>query len=218
VSKRELENVRPPLATARGEMRAPSLAHADDEELARALVAKDPSAASVVWQRFTPTVRRILQRALGPGHGVEDLVQEVFLRLFAKAHQLRGPQVLKAVIISITTLAARSELRRRRARSWLGFSPDATTLDLRVVHPDPIGRQALRRLYEHLDRFKSRDRLAFVFRFVEGMSLVEVSQALGVSVSTTKRSLLRVRRRLLEHVQRDPLLADYLTEASDLEE
>ncbi len=189
------------------------LARVDDEELARALIAEDPSAATVAWERFSPLVRRILRRALGPAQNPEDLVQDVFLRLFLKVHELREPKALGAFIISITTLTARSELRRRRARSWLGLSPDAAALDLRVVHPDPAGRQALKRFYELLDRFNTRDRLAFVLRFIEGMSLNEVSEALGVSVSTAKRSLLHVRRRLAEHVQRDPLLADYVTDA-----
>jgi len=217
VSKRQLGEPRPPLTVTRVEVKVRALAglaRADDEELARALIAKVPGAATVVWERFTPLVRRILRRALGPSQNIEDLVQEVFLRLFLKVHELREPKVLKAFIISITTMTVRSELRRRQARSWLGFSPDATVLDLRVVHPDPAGRQALGRFYELLDRFNARDRMAFVLRFIEGMSLIEVSEALRVSVSTTKRSLLYVRRRLLEHVQRDPLLAEYLTEAS----
>ena len=187
------------------------LAEADDEKLARALIANDPNAATVAWERFAPLVRRILRRALGPGQNAEDLVQEVFLRLFLKVHELREPKALGAFIISITTLTVRSELRRRRARSWLGLSPDAAALDLRVVHPDPAGRQALERFYELLDRFNTRDRMAFVLRYIEGMSLVEVSDALGVSISTAKRSLLYVRRRLAEHVRRDPLLADYMT-------
>ncbi len=71
------------------------------------------------------------------------------------------------------------------------------------------------RFYQLLDRFNTRDRMAFVLRFIEGMSLIEVSEALGVSISTTKRSLLRVRRRLFEHVQRDPLLSDYVTGSTE---
>jgi RNA polymerase sigma-70 factor (ECF subfamily) len=204
----------PSLTVTRVEMQVRAfvgLADADDEKLARALIAKDANAATVAWERFAPLVRRILRRALGPGQNAEDLVQEVFLRLFLKVHELREPKALGAFIISITTLTVRSELRRRRARSWLGLSPDAAALDLRVVHPDPAGRQALKRFYELLDRFNTRDRMAFVLRYIEGMSLVEVSDALGVSISTAKRSLLYVRRRLADHVQRDPLLADYMT-------
>jgi RNA polymerase sigma-70 factor (ECF subfamily) len=189
------------------------LEHADDEALARALVAKQTHAARLVWQRFSPMVRRIIRRTLGPAGDAEDLLQDVFMQLFAKAHTLREPKVLKAFIISITTLTLRQELRRRKVRSWLGFGPDPASLDLRVVHPDPIGREALVRFYALLDRLDVRDRTAFALRVIDGLDLNEVALALGVSLATAKRSLSRAKQRMLLHVERDPLLADYLAAA-----
>jgi RNA polymerase sigma-70 factor (ECF subfamily) len=188
------------------------LLDAQDETLARALIAKEARAARVVWQRFSPMVRRMIRRTLGPASDVEDLLQEVFLQLFAKVHRLREPKVLKAFIISITTLTMCQELRRRKLRSWLGIRPDPAALDLRVVHPDPIAREALQRFYSLLDRFAARERTAFVLRVIEGLEVTEVAAALGVSLATAKRSISHVQRRLLLHVERDPLLADYLTE------
>lgn len=182
---------------------------AEDGSLGRALLAGDERAPLVAWRRYSPLVRRILRRCLGPDQAVEDLVQEVFLKLFSRVHKLREPRALSAFVISVTTLTVRQELRRRRARSWLGFSSDEAVLDLRVVHPDPMARQALNRLYELLSRFGARDRTAFVLRCVEGMSLQEASDALGVSLATTKRSVAHVRRRLAERVRQDPLLSEY---------
>jgi RNA polymerase sigma-70 factor (ECF subfamily) len=218
VSKREFGSQPSPLSVTSGQLPARAsleLTRASDAEgLARALIANEPNSAMRVWERFAPLVRRILRRALGNAHNVEDLVQEVFLRLFLKVHQLRELKAFEAFIISIATFIARAELRRRRARSWLGLSPDASALDLRVVDPDPVGREALKRFYDLLDRFNSRDRMAYVLRYIEGMGLSEVSAALGVSLATTKRNLLRVQRRMLHYVERDPLLSDYLSSGS----
>jgi RNA polymerase sigma-70 factor, ECF subfamily len=192
---------------------SPELERADDETLARALVAREEPAPGVAWLRFSPMVRRIIRRTLGPVSDAEDLLQDVFIQLFAKVHTLREPKVLKAFIISITTLTLRRELRRRKVRSWLGLRPDAASLDLRVVHPDPIGRAALERFYLLLDRLDVRDRTAFVLRVIEGLEVSEVAAALGVSLATAKRSLARAQQRVLLHVERDPLLADYLNVA-----
>lgn len=188
----------------------PALHDASDETLARALIANQLSAPRVAWQRFSPMVRRILRRSLGPGSDTEDLVQEVFLCLFTKVKNLREPKVLKAFIISITTLTVRQELRRRKMRRWVGLGKDASVADLRVVHPDPDAREALDRFYAILDRFSSRDRTAFVLRFIEGLELTEVASAIGVSLATTKRCLSRTWRRMLLHVDRDPVLGEYL--------
>jgi RNA polymerase sigma-70 factor (ECF subfamily) len=190
------------------------LGRMDDEALARALIERQPAAARVAWQRFSPLVRRIVRRAIGPVGEVEDLVQDVFLRLFTKVHTLREPKVLKAFIISITTLTLRQELRRRKLKSWLGLRADPSALDLRVVHPDPMAREALERFYSLLDHMSARDRTAFVLRFLEGMELNEVAAALDVSLATAKRCLARGQRRMQSYVERDPLLREYLTEAS----
>lgn len=187
------------------------LGRMDDEALARALIAGQPQAARIAWQRFSPLVRRILRRALGPGGEVEDLVQDVFLRLFTKVSALREPKVLPAFVISIATFTLRQELRRRKLKSWLGLRPDPAISDLRVVHPDPLAREALERFYALLGQFSVRDRTAFVLRFLEGMELSEVAAALGVSLATAKRSIARGQRRMQAAVERDPLLRDYLT-------
>jgi RNA polymerase sigma-70 factor (ECF subfamily) len=81
------------------------------------------------------------------------------------------------------------------------------------VHPDPIGRAALERFYTVLDRLDVRDRTAFALRYIEGMAMNDVAAALGVSLATAKRSLAHAQRRVLLHVERDPLLADYLAMA-----
>jgi RNA polymerase sigma-70 factor, ECF subfamily len=209
VSRRLNESVASVAATAAAPA-SPDLLYAQDEALARALIAKETRAARVAWQRFSPMVRRMIRRTLGPANDVEDLLQEVFLQLFCKIHKLREPKVLKAFVISITTLTLCQELRRRKLRSWLGLRSDPAALDLRVVHPDPIARAALERFYALLDRFAARERTAFVLRVIEGLEINEVAAALGVSLATAKRSISHVQRRLLLHVERDPLLADYL--------
>jgi RNA polymerase sigma-70 factor (ECF subfamily) len=144
---------------------------------------------------------------------LDDLVQEVFLRLFTRVHTLREPKALKAFVISITTLTLRQELRRRKLRSWLGLRSDPASIDLRVVHPDPLGREALERFYRLLDQFNARDRTAFVLRHLEAMEMDEVAAALGVSLATAKRSVARCQRRMQANVERDPVLRDYLTSA-----
>jgi RNA polymerase sigma-70 factor (ECF subfamily) len=184
-----------------------------DEALVHALIAKQSHAARVVWQRFSPMVRRIVRRTLGPVSDAEDLVQDVFMQLFTKVHTLRDPKLLKAFTISITTLTLRRELRRRKLRSWLGLRPDPLAVDLRVVYPDPVGRAALERFYSVLDRLDARERTAFALRFIEGLTMNDVAAALGVSLATAKRSLAHAQRRVLLHVERDPLLADYLAQA-----
>jgi RNA polymerase sigma-70 factor, ECF subfamily len=183
------------------------LAEADDASVVRVLLEGDPKAPRVVWHRFAPMVHRILKRAFGPEYDIDDLVQEVFLVLFDRVVTLREPNALRAFIISITAHTIRRELRRKTAARWLMLGDISVA---RARDADLDSREAVVRLYRILDRLGSDDRTAFVLRFLEGLELVEVAQATGVSLATTKRRLARAWGRVVAHAQRDGGLVDYL--------
>jgi RNA polymerase sigma-70 factor, ECF subfamily len=186
------------------------LAALDDPGLANALLASDPRAPREAWERFSPMVRRVLSRMLGPEHEVEDAVQDVFVHLFERVHTLRTPAALRAFVISIALLTARYEIRRRRVRRWVGLYPTGELPDIRVVEADSESREALIRFYRILERVRARDRAAFVLRYVEGMEVAEVAAALDVSVPTARRCFTRAWRRVVFFAERDAFLADYL--------
>lgn len=190
---------------------SPPLREADDATLACALIEKDQAAPRVAWTRFSPLVRRILRRSLGPQHDIEDIVQDVFLCLFERVHTLRDPVALKAFVIAITVRTARYEIRRARVRRWVGLSRTAELPDLRVVNADTSSQHALIHFYRALNRINERDRTAFVLRFVEGMEAAEVAAALEVSVPTARRCFTRAWERVIFFAQRDPFLVDYLS-------
>jgi RNA polymerase sigma-70 factor (ECF subfamily) len=135
------------------------------------------------------------------------MVQEVFLTLFARVHTLREPRAVRAWVLSITAHTIRRELRRRAARRWLHFGvpPDA-----RAPAADLDSREAVVRLYRILDRLGTNDRTVFVLRYLEGLDLTDVSQAVGVSLATTKRRVARAWRKVVDGARRDDALFAYL--------
>jgi RNA polymerase sigma-70 factor, ECF subfamily len=180
----------------------------DDVAIVRILRAGDARAPRMVWQRFAPMVHRILKRAFGPEHDIDDLVQEVFLVLFDRVGTLREPKALPAFVISITAHTIRREIRRKTASRWLHFG-DAPRARAREADLD--SREAVVRLYAILDRLRADDRTAFVLRFFEGLELVEVAEATGVSLATTKRQIAHAWTRIVSHAQRDPALVEYVS-------
>lgn len=187
------------------------LSAADDATLARAMMAGDVHAPRVAWTRFAPMVHRMFKRTFGPTQEVDDMVQDVFLCLFRKVGGLREPKSLKAFVISITAMTIKYELRQRRVRRWIHLSGTVADLDgPRIEQPDAAARQALLKFYDILDRLSAHDRAAFVLRFFEGLELTQVAEALGISVSTAKRHLTRVWKRVTFLVGRSPELESYL--------
>jgi RNA polymerase sigma-70 factor, ECF subfamily len=185
---------------------------ATDAELIAAFRRDEEWAAAGLWDRFAPLVRRILFRGLGPGHDIEDLVQETFIRLYRKLPGLRDPEACKGFVITVTTRVLQTELRGRWLRRWLGLSDDGSVPERATDGSDHEARDALARFYALLDRLGAQQRTVFVLRHVEGLELTEVAAAAGVSLATVKRWLPRITRRLHAQAARDPVLEAYLTE------
>lgn len=168
-----------------------------DLELVEALRRKEPTAAAALWDRFSLQVRRVIRRSVG-ADDVEDLVQEVFLRLFNRLHTLREPAALTGFVLRVTTSVVISELRRKKVRRFLRLTREGELPEPATPAHDEDAREALRHLYRVLDGCGHEERMVFVLTEVEGMELAEVAAALNVSVATVKRRLSKLRARLLK--------------------
>jgi RNA polymerase sigma-70 factor (ECF subfamily) len=187
---------------------APAPREASDTELALALRAGEPWAVTEVWHRYAAMVLRMAERALGSRSDAEDLAQEVFYRVCARASSLRDPSSLRSFVYSVAIRLLKTALRYRRLRRWLSFHAPETLIDLGECKVDVEGRDLLRRFYVLLDRLSARDRLVFMCRRVESMTVEEIATAMELSESTVKRSLLHSSQQLSRWVKADAALAE----------
>jgi RNA polymerase sigma-70 factor (ECF subfamily) len=172
--------------------------------------ARDPRAATLVWDRYAPMVRGILCHAVGPHAEIDDLMQEVFVGFFKSVHGMRDPSALKSFLAGIAIRSARTLLRRKRVRRWLHLTDSGELPDAASPTENPRARAAVRSLYAILDRVDDRDRMAFALRYAEGYELTEVAEAIGVSLATAKRCIARAEGFVLAHARGDEHLREYV--------
>lgn len=191
----------------------------DDAVLVRLVrLGTDVNAASLLFDRHAPLVRRILVRSLGPFHEIEDQVQETFVSFFRQLKSLKNDDAARSYLIGIAVRLARHELRRRKVRRILHLSSPEELSDFATSHDgvDHDGREALRRLFEILDELDAQSRLVFTLRFLEEMELMEVAVAVGESLASVKRRLTKVVAVVNARAASDSALAPYLKETSDV--
>jgi RNA polymerase sigma-70 factor (ECF subfamily) len=181
-----------------------------DGDLARGLVAGDAWAIAETWHRFAPMVLTMAQRSLGSKSEAEDVSQEVFCRVFRKAKSLRDPECLRSFVYSFAVRALKSELRRRKLRAWLSFDKPEALVDLGSGTLDVESRDLLRKFHVLLDRLTPRDRIVFVLRRMESMTVEEIATTMDISVSTVKRSIGHSSGRLSRWIDADPGLTGLL--------
>jgi RNA polymerase sigma-70 factor (ECF subfamily) len=184
---------------------------AEDAALVLALRRGEPRAELEAWNRFAPRVDATLRRLLGPGPRDEraDLLQEVFIRFFDRVSTLREPAAVRGFLTGICLRVVSAELAARRRRSWLRLTRTGEAPEGPAGERDDEAREAVRRYYRLLDQLRGEDRSIFVARTIEGLTLEEVAELHGVSVSTAQRRIERATERMGLLVSRDPLLAAF---------
>jgi RNA polymerase sigma-70 factor (ECF subfamily) len=174
-----------------------------DIELARA--GDDPAFNRIVVA-YRKRIFGTIARLIGRPEDVEDVAQEVFLRLYYSLDQLRTPEVFEPWLYRLTVNASYDYLRRAKRRSE---SRMADLSEQQVLMADSVagGRQ------ENEDRQKSQtrefmdalfrhvseeDRLLLTLKEVEGLSLRELEQIYNVNENALKVRLFRARQRVLK--------------------
>ena len=190
---------------------------ADDTALVQGLVADNPGAKVVFFNRYSADVERLVTHLIGLDRELADILQEVFVQALASIGNLRDPAALKPWLMRIAAHSARRALRTRTRRSWLRFFTDAdeeARSEPAVAGIDAEGRETLRAVYSVLNRMPADDRIAFALRYIDGMELTEVAAACSVSLATVKRRLRRSEARFLKSARSHSLLEKWVEEGS----
>jgi RNA polymerase sigma-70 factor, ECF subfamily len=201
---RSVRAQRPKTTEVPGAATAP--AELDDGALARAGMLGQAWAQREIWYRFAPMVFSLLRRSLGARHEIEDLLQEVFLRVFGRLSTLENPMALRSFVYSFAVRVVSEELRRHRVRARLAALFLAPALEQTTPHVDFESRELLGRIQGVLDQMNDRVRAVFVLRRFDSVALTEIASGLGLSLATVKRDLDKANDFIAAAIRRDPRL------------
>lgn len=181
---------------------------ASDGDVARALSAGEAWATVETWRRFAPMVLTLARRTLGSQAEADDIGQDVFCRVYRKVRTLREPDSFRSFVYTCALRVIQNELQRKKMRSWLSFE-QPELLDLHGYEALEVeSRDLLRKFYAALDRLAARDRIVFILRRLEEMSIEEIAATLKTSESTVKRAMARASSRLSRWMDDEPRFLD----------
>jgi RNA polymerase sigma-70 factor, ECF subfamily len=153
-------------------------------------------------KRILGTISRLISRP----EDVEDVGQEVFVRLYFSLDQLRMPEVFEPWLYRLTVNAAYDYLRRQRRRGEARLS-DLSEQQVLMADAAESGRRyeelerrkRLRELVESLlGQVSEEDRILLTLKEVEGLSLKELEKIYHVNENALKVRLFRARQRVLK--------------------
>jgi RNA polymerase sigma-70 factor, ECF subfamily len=166
----------------------------------------DSGAFNLVVTAYRKRILGTISRLIGRPEDVEDVAQEVFVRLYYSLDQLRTPEVFEPWLYRLTVNACYDYLRRlkRRGESRMAdlseqqvMMADSTAGSKRQTEESEKGRvrEFVDALFQHVSE---EDRLLLTLKEVEGLSLKELEQIYRVNENALKVRLFRARQRVLK--------------------
>ncbi len=130
-----------------------------------------------------------VRRFVNNHEDADDLVQDIFLKIWTALPSFRGEAQLFTWVYRIATNETLNWLRREKVRAALRFSSIDAEMERRI-DSDPFfdGDAADRALSKAVARLPEKQRQVFILRYYDEVPYEEMSAILGTSVAAHKAS------------------------------
>lgn len=165
----------------------------------------DERAFNQIVLAYRKRILGTIYRLIGRSDDVEDVSQDVFVRLYYSLDQLREVEVFEPWLYRLTTNAAYDYLRKRR-RSMDIRMADMSEEQVIAADAAESGRRntdereqiEVRELLDTLlGEVSEEDRILLTLKEVQGLSVRELAEVYDVNENALKVRLFRARQRVL---------------------
>src|SRR5947208_7002216 len=176
---------------------------AEDVRLMASVANGDTAAFEQLVERHQALVAGTVARMLGSNSDVEDLAQQVFIRVWKSARRYVPQAKFTTWLLKITRNLVFNELRRAKRHAHLPLQPEAGAEDPPLkdeanLAPDAslLEGELQRTIEGAILQLPETQRMALVLRRYEQLSYEQIAEVLDLSVPAVKSVLFRARTEL----------------------
>lgn len=181
------------------------MAQKTDFELIEAFNNGDVSGFNDLVRRYQEKVYWIARRTVGSHQDADDVVQDVFIRVYNGLKNFRGDANVYTWLYRITVNVSLNAIRKKRIKDFIpydelleGLLPGSSWTD------DPIQKQEYQTILEKaIDRLPAKQKLVFNMRFNDELTYEEMAKILKKSVGGTKANYFHAMKKISEYVRRE---------------
>jgi RNA polymerase sigma factor (sigma-70 family) len=154
--------------------------------------------------RLRAPLRRYFMNRHIPPHEVDDLVQEVFLKLAARGGVDHVERIEPYVFATASNLLRdrRRHMTSHAAESHVPYDESVHGSTRSPLEPDRIllGAQLITRMVEALYELPERTRAVFSLYHFEELTHADIAKRLGIALSTVEKNIARANAHLLKRL------------------
>ncbi|MBR9974270.1 MAG: RNA polymerase sigma factor [Bacteroidetes bacterium] len=167
----------------------------------------DESAFRLLMERHVERVRNLVYSIFHSGELVDDLTQDIFLKVYRALEHFRFDAAFSTWLYRITVNRCRDEMRRRKLRRVFSLQTLMERHDKEVIMKttvQPHEHETRELIDRGLQRLPEKYRLPVILKDMEGLSYEEMADVMRCELGTVKSRLSRGRSMLRNYLK--PLL------------
>ncbi len=176
-----------------------SLDEKSDDVLVTLFQSGEEAAFRILVERYAQRVRNLIYSIFNEPSLVDDIAQEVFIRVFEALPRFRFESSFYTWLYRITINKSRDEMRRRRSRKFLSLNVllDKPSKELQSkIQVYPVDESAKELVDKGLQSLPEKFRIPIVLKDIDGMSYEEMAEIMQCEIGTVKSRLSRARAML----------------------
>jgi RNA polymerase sigma-70 factor (ECF subfamily) len=184
----------------------------EDAQVVQAFLDGHERAFDELVSRYQVRLLNFIYRTVGDRERAEDLVQEVFIRIYRHLHRFDQTKKFSTWAYTIASNLAKNELRNRSRnplvlfqtirRHWEADHRPLQFEDFSSRPDDQFRKRHLRELVEQsVSQLPEHHRVVFVLRELEGKTYEEIAEITGCNLGTVKCRLNRARNNFAAIIQ-----------------
>lgn len=146
-------------------------------------------AFNAIVESYTERLYWHVRRFLCSHDDANDLVQDVFIKIWNALPSFKGESQIYTWIYRIATNESLNAIRRHRLRSFIEFDSPTERM-IRKIDEDPYfnGDALQRELQKAIQRLPEKQKLVFNLRYFDEMKYEDIAEITGTSVGALKAS------------------------------
>jgi RNA polymerase sigma-70 factor (ECF subfamily) len=179
-----------------------------DEELMKEVKADNMFAFDFLYKKYCKRIYKFGYTLLKSAEESENLMQDVFLKLWENRHQVEKNSSIKSYIFTIAYNSAITIIRHKaRASEFVEYLKSIQNL-----HEDPVDleleyKDLTKRLDEILNALPDRQKEVYLLHRVEGLKYNEIAERLSISVNTIENHMSHALKTIREKLGNYSLIA-----------
>ncbi|MBO7192543.1 MAG: sigma-70 family RNA polymerase sigma factor [Bacteroidales bacterium] len=144
-----------------------------------------------------------IRRFLGSHDDTNDLLQDVFIKIWTALPSFRGESKLYTWLYRITTNEVLNHLRKKRFKALVSFESSTSMIE-KIIDDDAHfnGNEIQRELHKAIHRLPEKQRIVFNLRYFDEMKYEDIAEITGTSVGALKASYHHAYNKVKDDIQK----------------